>query len=196
MMRHYNRLSLGITDVLGGCVVAACLVGATWLTLVRNSQTTTEVDELKQLIHAARRDARSLRAAQEQQRATLARHQAELAKTGHLPLVSPIEEYFQTLSRLASKHHLRVVYHKPLTSRAYPGMLEQRYAYEVTGSTPDLVRFLKSIEQTDFWADVSYLKVDRGTVAGETATNARVAALTISLFSLLPSDAASNKGGA
>jgi hypothetical protein len=196
MMRRYDRLSLGITDVLGGSIVAACLVGAGWLTLVRNNETTGEVDQLKQLIHAARRDARALRAAQEQQLVTLAEYQAELAETGRLPLVPPIEEYFQVLSRLASEHHLRVVQHKPLTSRAYPGMLEQRYAYEVAGATADLVRFLSSIEQTDFWADVSYLKVDRGTGAEEMATSARVAALTISVFSLSPSNAAPDKGGA
>jgi len=94
------------------------------------------------------------------------------------------------------RHGLRIVKHHPLSARQYPDLLEQRYAYEVTGSLPDLVEFLKSIENTDFWADVSHLKVDRGKRRKDAVSDERNAALTISLFSALTSQTPSDKGGA
>lgn len=195
-MRPTGKLLLRIIDVLGGCAVSACVFGFVYLTMVRTDRTAVKIRELTSSIQAARQDARVLAAARDRQRATLVRHQAELAGTGQLPAETPVEEYFQTLSKIASKHRLRVIRHNPLTPRRYPGLLERRYAYEVTGSMPDLVRFLKAIEETDFWADVSYLKVDRGTGPEHQVANRRVAVVTISLFSAPSSDALSASGGA
>ncbi len=195
-MRFGSRLSLGIVDVFGAGVVAACLTGFVWLIAVHNSQTTMEVHRLEQSVRNAQRELRKLHAACDRQSAVLESHQAELAETGQLPAEAPVERYFQTLSAFASIHSLRVVRHNPLTPRSYPGMLEQRYAYDVTGSLPDFVRFLRSIEETAFWADVSYLKVDRGTGAEDVAARARVGELTISLFSALPPESSSGEGGA
>jgi hypothetical protein len=121
----------------------------------------------------------------------LKERQVELATSGQLPAQIPIEEYFQTLSRLAGRHHLRVVRHNPLGPRSYPGLLEQRYAYEVIGTMPDIARFFRAIEDAEFWADISYLKIDGGPPSadqGGEPTDERDAILTISLFSAAPAE--------
>ena len=73
-----------------------------------------------------------------------------------------------------------------LASVEYPGLLEQRFTYEVAGEWPDIVRFLLEIEQADAWADVAYLKVSRGANVGGRETGERPVALTISMFSSPP----------
>ncbi len=195
-MRAKVNWPVRIIDALCGCVVAACLIGFVWLTMVRENHTNADIGRLKRLIHQARQDRLTTEAASQEQHAVLAGRQAELAKTGRLPTETPIETYFQALSTTALRHGLRIVKHHPLSARQYPDLLEQRYAYEVTGSLPDLVEFLKSIENTDFWADVSHLKVDRGKRRKDAVSDERNAALTISLFSALTSQTPSDKGGA
>jgi hypothetical protein len=79
-----------------------------------------------------------------------------------------------------------VVRHNPLGPRSYPGLLEQRYAYEVMGRVADLARFLRDVEDAEFWADISYLKIDGGPPSadqGGEPNGERDALLTISLFS-------------
>ncbi len=200
-MRGSDQLPLRVIDLLGGSAVAACALGFVWFVAVGNDRTSTEIRKLTALIANAQRDAQSLQLAQAQQRATLEDRRVKLAERGQLPAKAPIEEYFRTLSALCSKHHLRVIHDNPLPSRSYPGLLEQRYAYEVAGSTLDLVRFLKAIEDTDFWADVSYLKVAQGKGAGRArgSTSRGIsetsrATLTISVFSAAPPESASTDG--
>ena len=193
-MERNRKLCLHLIDIVGACILIGALGVFVWLTTVRSGQSAAELDSLKGQIQAAQQDVGTLRAARDRQRAVLADRQAQLAKTGRLPLDTPIEEYFQTLSRIAAQHQLRVIRHNPLTPRRYPGLLEHRYAYELTGSTPDLLRFLKWIEDSDFWADVSYLTVDRGPGPKDAPSNGRVARLAISLFSALPSDTPSPGG--
>jgi hypothetical protein len=64
-----------------------------------------------------------------------------------------------------------------------------RYAYEITGAMPDIARFFRAVEQTEFWADISFLKVDQGAGPLQAGSARRVASLTISLFSALPAEA-------
>ncbi|MGD2108922.1 MAG: hypothetical protein PVI86_05975 [Phycisphaerae bacterium] len=189
-------LSLQLVDVLGAVLVAACLTGFVWVIAIYNNQTAAQIDELEQLVRDGRRELRRLGVARDRQDAVLRQRQAELSETGQLPTNAPVEQYFQALSTLASAHALRVARQNPLPARSYPGMLEQRYAYHVSGGLPDLLRFLKSIEQTDFWADVSYLALERGSGTEDSAVNARVAELTISLFSALPEPPPDPEGGA
>jgi hypothetical protein len=87
-----------------------------------------------------------------------------------------------------------VVRHNPLGPRSYPGLLEQRYAYEVIGTQPDLARFLRAIEDAEFWADISYLKIDGGKRQGGEPTDECDALLTISLFSAARAEGASESG--
>ncbi len=182
-MKPKRNASILMIDVAGGVLCTGLLGTFIWLAFFRGDRTVAEIQELGGTIADARRDLEGLRASLDEQRAILQERQKELAAGGQLPDRTPIEEYFQTLSHVASKHRLRVVRHNPLTPRSYPGLIEQRYAYEVSGAMPDIVRFLKAIEDAKFWADVSYLKIDSGSRQGESAPRERVASLTISVFS-------------
>jgi hypothetical protein len=181
-----------VLDLIGGCTLAAFLLVFLWLTFVRSDGTASQVKELRRVVQTVRQDLGQAMATRDQLRGVLADRQEELAKTGQLPEQTPVDEYFQTLSRLAEKHHLRVVRQNPLPSRSYPGLFERRYAYEVSGAMPDLTRFFRAIEDTDYWADVSFFKIDNG--RGRGSPNERGAVLIISLFSALPADDAADTG--
>ena len=193
-MTRPGKVPLLLLDVLGASTLGACLVTAAWLTLFHSDHATAELRDLRQTFNSAAQDLATLRAATDRQRATLKQRQAELATNGQLPAQVPAEAYFQNLSRLAAQHRLRVVRQNPLTPRSYPGLLEERYVYEVMGTMPDLARFFKAIEDADFWADVSYLKIDGGPRQGDAPTDERVASLTISIFSAPRTDAGSGNG--
>ena len=110
------------------------------------------------------------------------RRQSQLAAVGPLPSEVPSESYLRTLSSLASENKLTVVRQLPLSPRDYPGLLEQRFAYEVSGTLPDLARFFKAVELSPSWTDISYLKVETGkSTEGESH---RSALLTFSVFSM------------
>ena len=185
-MTRPGKLPLLLLDALGASLSGAGLLAALWMTFFHSEHATTELRDFTQMISSATQNLATLRSAGDGQRATLKERQVELATSGQLPAQIPIEEYFQTLSRLTIQHHLRVVRHNPLGPRSYPGLLEQRYAYEVIGTLPDLVRFLRAIEDAEFWADISYLKIDGGPPSADQSgepTGERDALLTISLFS-------------
>lgn len=194
-MRVTERGLKRIIDLIGGTVIAACVVGFFWLLAVGSDRTRTEIAQLKRSVAKALADVRSVQAVQSRHEATLREYKSQLAVSGHLPAQAPIDEYFRLLSAIATEHSLRVLRHNPLPSRSYPGLLEQRYRYEVAGSTRGVVRFLEAIERTDFWADVSYLKIDAGSPRGgpissdqSSPVDTRQALLTISLFSAPPQD--------
>lgn len=182
-MNRQRHLSILLMDLIGAAACAGLLSAFVWFACFRGDRTVAEIRELSETITDARRDLVGLRTSLDQQRTILQQRQAELVAGGQLPDETPIEEYFQTLSRVASSHRLHVVRHNPLSPRTYPGLLEQRYAYEVSGSMPDITRFLKAIEDAKFWADVSYLKIDAGSRQVGPASIERVASLTISVFS-------------
>jgi hypothetical protein len=176
------------------CLVTISASALVWYTLLREDRTEAEIRELSQRINGVRQETGRLRSEGQRHRAVLATYREDLAETGQLPTETPIEAYFQVLSGLASEHGLRVVRHQPLAERVYPGLREQRYSYEVSGAFPQLVAFLHAIESTDFWADVSYLKVEG--VPGQRAITQteRTALLTISLFSAPPNTVPPEEG--
>ncbi len=193
-MTPKDRFPVLIIDVVGGSVVVACVLASGWLALVRTDRTRAEVNEMTELVRVARQDLGSLRQAHAQQQSRLAKGTAELAERGQLPDQTPVEEYFQTLSELAGRHHLRMLRNNPAAPRQYPGLLEQRYTCAVTGSMPDLARFFRAIEGTDFWADISYFQIRSGSGAEADGSNVRSAELTISLFSALPVETSADNG--
>ncbi len=201
-MHQAGSWSALMIDLIGGCTVTACLLCFVWLIAIGADRTSDRIEQHRAVMHNARRQLTNARLERDRQRAIIETRQAQLARCGQLPKEAPVEEYFQTLANLATRHRLQVLRHHPLTSRSYPGLLERRYAYEVTGATPDLVLFFKAIEAADYWADVSYLKIDGGLRAtgtsvrrsGSAGSAKRVAQLTISVFSALQSDGASSSG--
>jgi len=187
-MRRSGGWPLMMIDCLGGSTLAACALGFAWLTFLRETGPTATIAELQQTAAAAARDLSGLSGMRDQQRSVVAARRQELADRGRLPDQAPIEAYFQTLAALAAEHHLQIRRHHPLAPRVYPGLLEQRFAYEVTGRVPDLTGFLAAVEHTVYWADVSYLKIDRGDEVKRGLADQRVAQLTFSLFAALPPD--------
>lgn len=197
-----NRLQERIIDVIGGIAVAACVTGFFWSLATGSDLTRVEISRLTRAVGKASREVKALRAEETALREVLAQHRKDLDAGGELPTQAPVEEYFQTLSASATNRGLRVLRHNPLSARAYPGLLEQRYLFEVAGSTQNVIRFLESIEKSDYWADVSYLVIDGHSRAGDRRAGSlgrrtadpnvigttRQATLIISLFSAPATD--------
>jgi hypothetical protein len=182
-MKRVSRWSILLIDLIGGGLALACVGGFVWFTTLRPDQTAREVDRLNGLIRSAQRELSVMRVDRDRERSLLRARLAQLEESGDLPMETPVEEYFRSLSAMAKEYGLRVIRHNPLGHRTYPGLLERRYAYEITGATTDIMRFFQALERADFWADIGYLKIT-GTAAG--ARGERVASLTISVFSALP----------
>jgi len=178
-----DRLPVVLVDVAGALMLGACLLGCAYFGFIKSGQTSGEIGELTTLSRSAAEDLTAARAACERQRAVLASHQATLASERQLPLRAPLEESIQSLSSLAETHRVHVLRQNPLAPRRYLGLLEQRFALEVSGTMPDLAAFFKAVEDAETWADIAYLKI----INAETPTNGnmpeRVATLTLSLFS-------------
>jgi hypothetical protein len=185
--------SLLAIDALGGAALAACAFAFCWLTLVRGDEVAAEIADLTRIVQSAELDLAGFRSVRDRQRVLLEDRSATLISSGQLPEQPPVERYFQVLSMLAARHELRVRSHYPLSPRQYPGLLELRYAYELSGTLPDIVRFFRDVEQTEFWADISFVKISREPGAPPVGTALRAASLTISLFSALPADADSTQ---
>ncbi len=197
-----NRLQERIIDVIGGTVVAACVTAFFWSLATGSDRMRGEITHLTRAVGKASREVSSLRAEATRLREVLAQRREELNANGQLPTHAPVEEYFQALSASATERGLRVLRHNPLSARTYPGLLEQRYVFEVAGSTQSVIRFLEMIEQSDFWADVSYLVIEGNSRAGgrraadrNAAGTSRQARLTISLFSAPATEAPGNLSG-
>lgn len=183
-MNRERNWSIWLIDGAGLTVVVAIMTSAVWLFAIRGDQTRGQIRTLVRVTAAARSDLEVLRQERGAQARLLGRRQRELSTQGRLPTETSVESYFQELSALALQNGLRVVRHNPLTARSYPGLLEQRFAYEVVGTLSDLGQFFKAIERTDFWADVSYLRIGDGQRSGRSEKAAtRTALLTISIFS-------------
>lgn len=191
-MKTERNTSVIAIDIAGGALAAMLLLTAAWLVVVRYPQASASMEELDRSIASAERDRAGLVATKRQQVETVRARSAHLAERGLLPDLPPIEEYLQLLTRLAHQHQLSVVGHSPSAPRNYPGLLEQRYAYEVTGSSMDIIRFLSAIERQEQWCDVSHLVIDASRTKPGDKPATTSAALTISLFSSPP--AAQNRG--
>jgi len=174
-------------NLAGAALTAACWAGVTWFIGFYGDNMRSQCREYRCAIESARTELAQLGASRAQDEQKLVAVREQMSDRGKLPEITPIEDYFQLLSRLADQHALTVVRNNPLSARQYPGLLEQRFVYEVTGSTTEIVDFLRDIEQTDYWADVGYLKIERATQNGLSVPQ-REAALTFSLFSALPSE--------
>lgn len=184
-MRRENELTLIVADVLGAGVLAGCLVMSVWLLFVRSNETTREISVLRSRVGDVRRELTSVRQHAEQESSELSTTQRELEAIGQLPTRTPVDRYSQTLLDLAARFGLRVIRQNPVAPRTYPGLLEQRYAYELQGATRDFVAFFAAVEQTNFWADISYLRFAAGGTSGPNSSGDRVASFTVSLFSAL-----------
>ena len=182
-MRRENELTLIVTDVVGAGMLAVCLVTSVWFLFVRSDETTREISVLRSRVGDVRQELTSVRQLVEKKSSELITTRRELDATGQLPSRTPVDQYSQTVLDLAARFRLRVIRQNPVAPRTYPGLLEQRYAYELHGATRRFVAFFAAVEQTNFWADICYLRFDNGGTSGPDSSDDRVASFTVSLFS-------------
>lgn len=176
------NLSLAVVNGMGAALVAVCLVSASWVLIVRTDQFTDQGRNLNEELEAARRDLVQLRESCERQRGIIARRELDMQERGRLPHQPPVEAYFQTLARLSAEHGLSVRAHRPAGQRTYPGLVEQRFTYELTGPVEKLAQFMAAMERSEYWCDIGFLALEEGTSADPGAAPAPVAHLTISMF--------------
>lgn len=172
---------LWLIDALGALALLACLGGVVWLTCLRHNSARQECTTLRAQLEANRQTLATMQLAVERQQSKLQAGLQRLEISGRLPQHSPIEEFFQALAAAAARSGLHVLSQTPAETRIYPGLTEQCFTYEITGTLQSILSFLQSVEQSSFWADVSYLKIDQGDAAGG-ADVPRNAALTMSVF--------------
>jgi len=195
-MRTRGPLPVLAVDVLCGAVLATCVTGLLWMTVVRRDDSRAALRAIGAANADAQRDLAALRALRDEQRALLVERRRQLAERGTLPDQPPLVDYFQTVATLAGAHGLQVVRQKPGPALHYPGLQEHRVEYELTGAFTDLVAFLRAVEEVDFWGDVGYLKVQCDPAARDSDSPSRLAQLTFSLFSTPPPEPAPEAVGA
>ena len=172
-----------IVDLIGSALLLVCLALLLSFTALRSDDTADEIVRLEHNISRESRTLTALRVSFDQSRDQLQRNRDTLDQHGKLPERAPIEEYFRFVSRLADQHKLRVLSHYPWGVRRYPGLLERRFAFEVIGTLPGLARFFKDIEDSNYWADVGFLKITRPQASRAADPEDRQAKLTVCLFS-------------
>jgi hypothetical protein len=185
-MRWLARWNTLGVDIVAGGMVTVCALASLWFSILGEKRAPRILVELADSVEDARTQIRRVSTQLEQQRRLLAQRRDQLAQQGRLPDEAPIDEYFHILSRLAADCHLQVRGQSPLSPRTYPGLLEQRYSFEVAGTWPNVARFLKHVEQTEYWADVSYFKIEGLRGGALPDADLRSAQLTFSVFSAMP----------
>jgi len=194
-MKRDGRLNLWMIDAAGAAAVATCLFAVIGMLAVGGRQGRSTSREWSRAIQQSQQNLAALKAACETQRRQLEEKQREWTKGGGLPPEAQQEAYFQRLSQAAGRLGLKVLRQQPLAARQYPGILERRFAYDVTGSTAAVLAFLREIESLDAWADVSFFRIEQGLDATPNGTKERLARLTVSLFASRPLEpAAASKG--
>ncbi len=181
MRRGHNGLL--VIDFLGSIALAVCVLVSAWLSFVRADETSTNLRTLIGQVSAAQRDLASIGRIMAEQQARLTERRDHLDSTGQLPTRTPIELYSQEVLELAARHGLRVKRQNPVEARTYPGLLEQRYSYEMSGTTANILNFLVAIEESSFWADIAYLRLKDGGTSQQDKHDRRTASFTVSLFS-------------
>lgn len=169
-----------LIDLVGGALLVLMAALFLSMTVFAQDDTVAQIDTMDRSIAEARRSLALVRANMDQSDARLRLNQRRLASQGRLPEAAPVDDYFRYLSSIATQNHLTVRNQIPLGERQYPGLKETPFTYEVTGSWPDLIRFLEAIENAPYWADVGYLTIHP--VADQ--PEVRRAQLTVCLFSV------------
>jgi len=174
-----------LIDLVGVAVVSLCSFAVYSLATAQAHRSSQTIPGLQAQSNQSAQDVHRLTSACQRQRTEMAATQEVLDRTG-LPQSTPVEVYLQAIATLASENQIRVVEQHPLSPVSYPGLLEQRCAYGVSGRATNLIAFLYAVEQAPYWADISYLSIqsDSGTDLRQTAEH--TARLTFSLFSHIP----------
>jgi hypothetical protein len=169
-------------DLAGGTVVGACALVSVWLLVLRDDGAGATLRELNRAVAAAEADLFRLATLRDEQRSAIVLERGRLALRGQPPPQPPLEEYFQHLALLAGQIGVELRSQAPLPPRHYPTLSEYRFVCEISASLPAIARLLYAVEHTDFWADVSYFKIDVSRGSGSVDSESRMAQITFSLY--------------
>ncbi len=182
-MKNPNRFQLLLIDAMGCMVASACLTTAVWFGWHRTNEAAQELGQWRRVVERVKHEVAQEHTRGDQWKTTISERKSQLKNRGRLPDRFPLEEYFQVLSQVANDNDVEIVQQSPLASQEYPGLLEQRSQLQVVASLPNLILFLRRIEQLDYWGDVSYLKMVKAPARQRSGVSKPSATLTISMFS-------------
>lgn len=178
-----SRFRFTTVDVVGGAVFATIVLACAWLLTMRFREQSDDMATLTTELNRAQSDLAALRLVHDRQAEQLRLRRKEIATSGWLPDHAPVESILKSIGEAAAARELTVVAQKPLSARTYPGVREERYAYDVVGASGGIAGLLGDIERSGWWCDVSFLSVE--SITDDAPPRVR-ASLTLSLFSSTP----------
>lgn len=173
---------LRVLDLAGGATCVLLVGAAAWLAFVHLGQAQQEAQVLRADVETARQTLSTVEAAGKRQETLVLARQGALAERGRLPDAAPVEEYRSAMVAAADAHQLTVLGYSLGASRRYGDVSEQCLLFQVSGAAANLMRFLRAVEESPFWADIGYLRVEGDDAIGPANSAPRRASLTFSLF--------------
>lgn len=181
MRMKINRPTLWI-DCLGAAVTAGVVLAIASYVAVPLRQRSEKQDVLASCA-AAREDLTDAQMELERLRKQAELLRDRLLEVGRLPRTAPQIDVHERLAAMASRCRIKIVSYTPAQDREYPGLIEKRLAFEASGTTQDILRFLKAVEEDESWMDIGFLRISTSTIA-DARPNDRMLSFGISLFSV------------
>ncbi len=144
-------------DLAAGGALLALVAGMVWYVSGPQRDTYADLERLTSSARKTRGELGQLNAMLEDRRDALASLRDQLTRDGAMPSRTPVEEDLTTLTALAQSNNVRIARVTPLPKQEYPGLLELRYSCEANGTMPNIMGFLRALENHPFWMDISYL---------------------------------------
>ncbi len=191
---HYGRWSVWGVDLSCGAVVAALACSALWLLVNYIDRSGQELTDKRKALSSARQTLATLQVANASQQAAILQQTTDLIDRGTLPSQFPTGSYFQDLTLLATEAGVTIQSQIPMVAAEYPGLVEARSQFEISGSLQAILTFFDAIERSTYWADVGFFSLAQGGGADPSSRD-HSAKFTISMFSSRSSDGDLPKDG-
>lgn len=176
-----NR-SLLVVDLCGGLAALACLTVGGWYGWLNPHAAGPMLDTLQATVNQQQAELARAKGQLTEQEVILQETRAEAESRGRLPGTTALEKDLGAIVALAQRHRLTVKQMSPLPAVNYPGILEQRYSMDARGSFADWIAFLGEFQNTEFWVDITQVRLMSDHVTGAT-DSAPTAQMILSFFS-------------
>ncbi len=177
-----NKNPLILYDIAGTTIMLCLAAVATWCGAIHSPSVSGKLAEMETNLEKMESSLRNTENAIRRKTVELGDLQADIESRGALPSKSPVETNLRNITRLARDNEVELISVKPSEEKAYPGLTEIKYAIEAKSGFRDLVQFLKDFEESEFWADVTKLKVETGSRNRVANDNTQSSELVLSLF--------------
>ncbi len=171
-----------VIDLLGTVTLVAIVFWGAWYTFFKSNTAGSKVDGLVKQVEATSTTLRTLEQDLDQRKSEHRDLLARATEREKLPSDIPIERTLADITLLAHRHGARMVGVSPLSEVHYPGVLEKRYRVTLEGTFQGMLGFFRDFENQDYWADVTYLKIEPAEQQDGVEAR-RMAELTLSFFS-------------